>query len=186
MRVFPFVRTPPPRWSGVAAVCCAVLALAAQPLPAQQLRLWDTWDDRPDQVITIGFGLNAGLAGVSYTRFVRGSPFAFGVGAGAFGVAARIEITMPRLHVHRAWMDEPETPETYLSLGVVAVPFPRMSDLTRPAVMLEGGRRYWSRRSGRRGALYTDFGFGFAGRPWAAPDDVFFVPMVRAQIGVSF
>lgn len=159
------------------------LVLAAPSLSAQQLRLWDTWDDRPVNVVAVGLGVHAGLAGVSYTHFLPGTPFAVGLGAGVFGVAARVEITMPSLHVHRAWVDEPKVRETYLSLGIAAVPYPRMSDLTRPAVLLEGGRRIWSPRPDRPGTSYLDIGFGVIGRPWPGPGDTFFAPMIRAQIG---
>jgi len=175
-------------WRSV-AICLAALSaipLAARPLAAQQLRLYDDWDDRPASVVTVGFGLNAGIAGFSYMRFLRVLPIGLGVGAGWFGVAPRVEVTLPRLHVHRAWVDETNVRESYLSLGVLAVPFRRTTDLARPALLIEGGRRFWDRTPSRRRGLYSDFGAGVAIRPWGAEGDRPVVPMIRVQMGVSF
>jgi hypothetical protein len=40
--------------------------------------------------------------------------------------------------------------ESYLSFGVLAVPFRTTTDLARPALLVEGGRRFWDRSPQRR------------------------------------
>jgi len=83
-------------------------------------------------------------------------------------------------------VNETDVRESYRSLGMLALPFRTTTDLARPALLVEGGRRFWDRAAERRRGLYADFGVGFAVRPWGAVGDRPFAPMVRVQMGASF
>jgi hypothetical protein len=160
---------------GRATIAIAALALAARHAAAQVE--WGPPEDQKTSAVVLGVGPSVGLIGARYLRFLAPSPLSAWAGAGAFGTAAGLELSLPRIHVAGPWF--PTTADGYVGLGIAQGY--GSSYMRGGALLLEVGMRRWWDVSRTH---FWDLGLGFYGDLWGHPEPDGPVTF-RAQMGFT-
>jgi len=151
-----------------------MLCAAATTLRAQG------YDDRLPNVVTAGFGgLNGGL-GVSYRRLLGAAPISLGLGYGAWGPAAGIDLTIGSNR--SSWSTDPGGRR--LALGAALVINERLEGEIRDAIVLvEFSSQAWP---GLHQRFFGEVGFGVILTPFGEFSGLVIPVMIRAQAGIGF
>lgn len=153
------------------------IVLASPPRLAQA----QAWDDRQANIVSAGFGLHAGGLGISYRRMLAVAPLAVGVGYGAYGPAAFMELSAARLRSLFPSRDAGES-RVFVSIGLLGR---ERGDGPMAAgdVFVELGAQLWP-GTGQR--LFGEIGLGLAKPAWGVRPSWTLMPAFRAQVGAGF